>query len=330
MARWLRGQTEHEQVEALLSPYLDGRTSEAERTLVERHLQSCADCARNLATLRATVAAVREMPPVRAPRSFALPRSMAKQPQAASWMFPVFRVATVLAVLLFVITVAGDLFLRGSMLPASVPKAAPVSIAKESVVTSAATVAGQRAAPVAPSAPQATMPAFAQAAPAATAPAAGTAALAMPAAPAEPPVEQPLGDGGRGGGMVSGDGPGAAMQPSSATPTAPVPVQITTAPPALAKGAAASATTTARSAESASEPTAGPPATTVPVAPPVPAQPTQIARAFVPQPPAAVQSEATSQAAPLAIVFLRIAEGALAGLAIALGVVTWITYRRSR
>ena len=58
-----------------------GATSEAERALVERHLASCADCTRNLATLQATVAAVREMPRVRAPRSFALPRSMAKQPQ---------------------------------------------------------------------------------------------------------------------------------------------------------------------------------------------------------------------------------------------------------
>ena len=97
MARRLGRASEHERVEALLSTYLDGRTSKAERALVERHLKSCADCARNLATLSATVVAVEMMPHVRAPRSFALPRSMAKQPRSAPWLYPLLRTATAFA-----------------------------------------------------------------------------------------------------------------------------------------------------------------------------------------------------------------------------------------
>src|SRR5512136_2817229 len=125
MSRWWGLANEHERVEALLSTYLDGRTSKAEQALVERHLKSCADCTRNLATLSATVTAVRQLPNVRAPRSFALSRSMAKQPRSTPWLYPLLRSATAVATLLFVIAVAGDAYTRGALFSTSAPNAAP-------------------------------------------------------------------------------------------------------------------------------------------------------------------------------------------------------------
>ena len=70
-------------------------------------------------------------------------------------------------------------------------------------------------------------------------------------------------------------------------------------------------------------PTAQP--TTMPTRP----APTEIARAPEPQPPAALR-EGAYPAQPPVVNPLRIAEGALAVLALALGVAAWIARRRSR
>ena len=296
---------EHERVEALLSAYLDGRATRAERALVERHLEACADCARNLMTLRATVAAAREMPQVHAPRSFALPRSMAKQPQAAPWMYPLLRAATAVAVFLFALTVTGDLFLRSS-LTASAPMAVPAALAPTSVVMQsgarstpqaiAPTAAAglQRSAPPAAPAPQATRPKLELAVPGTVTPAIAAAAQAAPPTPVEPPVQQPLTDGGMGGGT----GPGAAPVAPQPTSAAPVRESAPTLP------------------------------TTAPVASPSPA-PTSIARAPAPQPSADQRETAAPVTRPAANP-LRIAEDVLAALVLILGVTTWIVRRRSR
>jgi hypothetical protein len=58
--------------------------------------------------------------------------------------------------------------------------------------------------------------------------------------------------------------------------------------------------------------------------------PTQIARAPQPQPPAVPPREGAYPAQPPAVNPLRIAEGVLAVLALALGVAAWIARRRSR
>jgi anti-sigma factor RsiW len=155
MGGMLRRASEHERVEAMFSAYLDGRVTDSERAFVERHLEVCVDCARHLTTLRATVAAVREMPKVHAPRSFALPRSMAKQSQIAPWLYPFLRAATAVAAFLFALTVAGDLFLRSS-LTASTPVAlAPTSVVMQSEALRSAQPA---TAPAVASAPQTSAP----------------------------------------------------------------------------------------------------------------------------------------------------------------------------
>jgi len=70
------------------------------------------------------------MPVVKAPRSFVLPREMAKQPKHSifAW-YPTLRLATALAAIAFVVLFAGDMLLSrsggGSSAFSSVPMAAP-------------------------------------------------------------------------------------------------------------------------------------------------------------------------------------------------------------
>lgn len=61
----------HIEVEQL-SAYLDGQLALAERARVESHLQGCAACARELESLRRTVALVQALPRVPVPRAFTL------------------------------------------------------------------------------------------------------------------------------------------------------------------------------------------------------------------------------------------------------------------
>jgi anti-sigma factor RsiW len=207
MARGLRRANEHERVEALLSTYLDGRASQAERVMVERHLKSCADCARKLATLRATVVAVRDLPHVRAPRSFALPRSMAKQPSSAPWLYPLLRTATAIATFLFVVVVAGDLYTRFTLSSTSAPMVAPAALPPTLIAMQAA------ATPV-PATTAVTALDLA-AVPGTEAPSVAAKA-APPETPVEPPTEQPMGASGLGGGA---GGVGQAPSTAAVAPT---------------------------------------------------------------------------------------------------------------
>ena len=305
MGRVLGRAGEHERVEALLSTYLDGRASDAERALVERHLAGCADCTRSLATLRATITAVREMPKVRAPRSFALPRSLARPSQTAPWLYPLLRASTAVAAFLFVLTVAGDLFLR-SYPTAPAPMAVPAALAPTAVVmqseagsapqANAPTAASelQKSAPPAAATPQTTQPKPELAAPSPVTPSIAAAAKAAPPTPVEPPLEQPLISGGMGGGI----GPGAA-------PVAPAPTSTT-----LLRGLAPTPTVTA------------------PVASPSPPA-TSIARVSAPQ-PSADQQQDNVQAARTTVNPLRIAGDVLAALVLILGGATFIVHKRSR
>ena len=61
------------------------------------------------------VAALKAMPVVKAPRSFVLPREMAKQPKRSifAW-YPTLRLATALAAIAFVVLFAGDLLISRS------------------------------------------------------------------------------------------------------------------------------------------------------------------------------------------------------------------------
>ncbi len=123
--------TEHEQVTMLLSAYIDGHVNAPERAQVEKHLQSCVACRANLATLSATVQAVQALPAMRLPRSFTLPRSMARHPRP-SWAFPIFRAATAVAAMLLILVIVGDLGgLASRPAPVAAPQAQPVWVAMD-------------------------------------------------------------------------------------------------------------------------------------------------------------------------------------------------------
>ena len=61
---------DHDDVQMLLSAYLDGEVTAAERATVEGHLEECDACAAELEALRSTVIAVAAMPPARPPDDF--------------------------------------------------------------------------------------------------------------------------------------------------------------------------------------------------------------------------------------------------------------------
>ena len=327
MARWLRRANEHERVEALLSTYLDGRASQAERALVERHLKSCADCERNLATLRAMLVAVRDLSHVRAPRSFVLPRSMAKQPRSTPWLYPLLRTATAFAAFLFVLVVAGDLYTRFTLFSTFAPMAAlpSTSIAMQAAATPAQESAPQTIAPEASRTFEQPAPAPAPLALAttasdarqadATSAPATTAAMALdlasppgtqapsvaakavpPETPIEPPTEQPMGGSGLGGGA---GGVGQAPGMAAVAPT-----------PSLAKQAGETVT---------------PQPTSTPLA-----SPTEVARVLAPQPPVALEQGGAYPIQRPTVNPLRLAEGALAIVAVMLGMAAWIARRRNR
>ncbi len=122
---WLRkklDRTEDECCGEKLSAYIDRELAPEERVALERHLAECEDCRWNLETLRQTVEWSRDCAPVRVPRVFTIPVEMGA-PQAVrarrpAWGLPLLQGATALVALLFVVVVAGDLFV-GSTAPRS-------------------------------------------------------------------------------------------------------------------------------------------------------------------------------------------------------------------
>lgn len=90
----------------LLSAYLDGRLSPSDSARLESRLTSDAGLRALMDDLRASRGWLRQLPQRRAPRNFILTPKMAglKAPQPRA--YPVFRLATVLATLLFIVTFA--------------------------------------------------------------------------------------------------------------------------------------------------------------------------------------------------------------------------------
>jgi len=122
-------QADHHRAEDLISAYLDQQVTAEEKQFFELHIAACADCRAQLETTRSMVVALKAMPAVKAPRSFVLPREMAKQPKRSifAW-YPALRLATALAAIAFVVLFAGDVLISrsgsgGGAL--SVPAAAP-------------------------------------------------------------------------------------------------------------------------------------------------------------------------------------------------------------
>jgi anti-sigma factor RsiW len=128
-------QNDHIRAEELISAYLDKRVSTDEKTFFERHIASCADCRAQLETTRSLIAALQAMPAVKPPRSFVLPREMAKEPRRSFLsLYPALRLATVIAAMAFVVLFAGDLLINqmgGASAPQSIPAAAPAPVAMQ-------------------------------------------------------------------------------------------------------------------------------------------------------------------------------------------------------
>lgn len=178
----------HLQVE-LLSAYLDGQTSPAERANIDAHLRECGACQAELESLRRTVTLLQAMPRVAVPRAFTLSEAQVgvRRPEPApNWFGGLARGLGAVAAVLIVALVAFTV-LRPEQAPwspsAQVARVAPTTAAPVAEVATQPALAATAAenAPAAEPAP------FAKSAPAATeAPQTGMASEAP-----TPEAEQP-------------------------------------------------------------------------------------------------------------------------------------------
>jgi len=108
-----------------LSAYIDGQLAPQEKARLERTLRSRADLRAAMGDLRRTRELLRDQPAIRAPRNFTLSPKVVKshQPRSLfSGLFQTMRVASVVASILFVLVLLGDLFVPKA--GGSVPMAA--------------------------------------------------------------------------------------------------------------------------------------------------------------------------------------------------------------
>jgi len=111
-----------------LSAYIDGELSAAERARLEAQLATSPSLRAELAALQRTVALVQELPPVAVPRNFLLPQAAARQPRVRpatrprlAWAAPLLTAASTVVSLLFVITLAANLFATANVRPMAAP-----------------------------------------------------------------------------------------------------------------------------------------------------------------------------------------------------------------
>lgn len=159
MARWFtKRDKEQEQRDELLSAYLDGQLSAEVRTRLEAELAADPALRAELEALRRTVALVRDLPRVSAPRNFILPQTVAPRPRPVPLrsrrsLAPLLTAATSLAALLFLAVLIGDLLISSASHRALAP-AAPLLVEKqEMVVVTAAECQDVMTSPVATPSP---------------------------------------------------------------------------------------------------------------------------------------------------------------------------------
>jgi hypothetical protein len=120
-------QPDIERVRDLLSPYLDGEVTEAERALVEQALAASPELRDELESLRRTVDLVASLPPMPAPRPFTLTEADVKAPAPARkkyFGFPAWAGGlAMLATALVCVLAAGGLFFSRSQLGGGAPAA---------------------------------------------------------------------------------------------------------------------------------------------------------------------------------------------------------------
>lgn len=118
MARWVE-KRKKERRDELLSAYLDGQLSAEARARLEAQLATDPALHAELEALRRTVALVRDLPRVSAPRNFILPQAAATRPRSVPLhvrrsLAPWLTAATSVAALLFIAILLSDLITSAS------------------------------------------------------------------------------------------------------------------------------------------------------------------------------------------------------------------------
>lgn len=123
----------------LLSAYLDGQVSAGERQRLDSRLAREADLRRALAQLRQTRELLRTAPHLQRPRSFALTPEMVKSRARLIRAFSAVRMVSIVAGILFAFLFAGDLFFNSfrvgniAFAPQAGEMAAEADMAEESI-----------------------------------------------------------------------------------------------------------------------------------------------------------------------------------------------------
>jgi Putative zinc-finger len=295
-----------EHVHALLSDYLDGELTEAQRAAIDEHLATCPSCRSDLASLRLTVQIVRQLPVQPVSRTFALPVRPRPTP-ILTWL----RWTTGALAALFVLLLVAP-FVLPNLAPSRevAPGAPAITVASRGAPAPAT---DQRVAvPTTAPAPPAGAPTAFAAAPAPPAAAAATPTSA--AAASAPPAAAPAAN----ASTAAQSRPASGAAPPAPTPRAP----SSGSGPAQSKAIALAPTATAYPAPAVAPPAPNPaaqtPATAYPVAT-APAAPPPTASGAYPATtvaPAAPTAAPTSYPAP---------ETSGAPLPVAAGPTTWYT-----
>jgi anti-sigma factor RsiW len=105
---WIRRKKQIHTQPELLSEYVDGRLSASRMEAVERHLSACASCQREVESLRATVALLKQVPLMRPHRSYVL---LDRPAPVVRSLVPLWAMgaAASLVLLIFVSILAADL-----------------------------------------------------------------------------------------------------------------------------------------------------------------------------------------------------------------------------
>ena len=104
-------------VAELLSPYLDGQVTAAEKALVQEHLGRCEGCAQELDSLRFTIGLLQRLPTVEVPRSFTLQPTVQRQ----SPLFYFLRNATAALAAVLVVLLVGSFYLQSAVPQTGMP-----------------------------------------------------------------------------------------------------------------------------------------------------------------------------------------------------------------
>ena len=94
----------------LISAYLDGELKPSELAKMETRLESDPELESEMRSMRATRTMLRKLPTRKAPRNFTLTRKMVGQNPPLPRTYPIFRLATVVATLLFFFSIGINSF----------------------------------------------------------------------------------------------------------------------------------------------------------------------------------------------------------------------------